>query len=706
MIDNYNIDNDDFSIKEQFGIHVFNDDVMSDRLPKNVYLSLKRTKELGTALEPDVADVVANVMKNWAIEQGATHFTHWFHPMTGVTAEKHEAFLSRNSAGRMIMEFSGKELIKGEPDASSFPSGGLRDTCEARGYTAWDPTSDAFVKENSLYIPTAFCSFGGEVLDKKTPLLRSMEAINTQALRILRLFGNTTSCRVTATVGAEQEYFLIDKKLYDKRCDLIFAGRTLFGAKAPKGQEMDDHYYGSIKSRVGSYMRDLDRELWKLGVYAKTKHNEGAPAQHELAPLYASANVAADQNQLTMDVMKKTALRHGLVCLLHEKPFASVNGSGKHNNWSLTTDDGINLLEPGKTPHKNIMFLTFLCAVIKAVDEYPELFRISVASASNDCRLGSSEAPPAILSVFVGAELEKILQALESGALIKKNHREELMLGVESLPNFPKDTTDRNRTSPMAFTGNKFEFRMLGSGDSISCANIMMNATVAIELKKFADRLEKAQDFSSELNKLLSETVKNHKRVIWGGNNYTDEWVKEAESRGLPNLKTSVDALLCYDDDKNIEMLEELKIFTRAEILSRQEILLENYSKRINIEALTMLHMARKQILPVGISYVGELCKNVDSKKRLGFEEDCVELRMAKKLNKLNDELYAAIDELETEESKAASVENDIKLSAACYCEKVIPAMEKLRKIADEIENTVPANMWPFPTYSELMFNV
>ncbi|MBQ7132634.1 MAG: glutamine synthetase III [Oscillospiraceae bacterium] len=706
MVDNYNVDEESFSIKEQFGIHVFNDDVMSDRLPKNVYLSLKRTKEFGIALEPDVADVVANVMKNWAIEQGATHFTHWFHPMTGVTAEKHESFLSRNSEGRVIMEFSGKELIKGEPDASSFPSGGLRDTCEARGYTAWDPTSDAFVKENSLYIPTAFCSFSGEVLDKKTPLLRSMEAVNAQALRILRLFGNTTSSRVTATVGAEQEYFLIDKKLYDKRQDLIFAGRTLFGAKAPKGQEMDDHYYGSIKSRVSSYMRDLDRELWKLGVYSKTKHNEVAPAQHELAPIFASANVAADQNQLTMDVMKKTALRHGLVCLLHEKPFASVSGSGKHNNWSLTTDDGINLLEPGKTPHKNIMFLTFLCAVIKAVDEYPELFRISVASASNDCRLGASEAPPAILSVFVGAELEKILEALESGALIKKNHREELMLGVESLPNFPKDTTDRNRTSPMAFTGNKFEFRMLGSGDSISCANIMMNSTVAIELKKFADRLENANDFSAELNKMLSETVRDHKRIIWGGNNYTEDWVKEAESRGLPNLRTSVDALLCYDDDKNVEMLEELKIFTRAEILSRQEILLENYSKRINIEALTMIHMAKKQILPVGIRFVGELCDIIDSKKRLGFAEDCVELRMAKKLSQLNNELDIAISELESEDSKAASIAGDIKRQAAYYCESVLPAMEKLREIADEIENIVPANMWPFPTYSELMFNV
>ena len=706
MIDNKNTNEEFFSIKEQFGTAVFNDDIMRDRLPKNIYLSLRRTKDFGIALEPDVADVVANVMKNWAIEQGATHFTHWFHPMTGVTAEKHDSFIGRNADGRMITEFSGKELIKGEADASSFPSGGLRDICEARGYTAWDPTSDAFVKEHSLYIPTAFCSFGGEVLDKKTPLLRSMEAINTQALRILKLFGNTTSSRVTATVGAEQEYFLIDKGLYDKRMDLIFAGRTLFGAKAPKGQEMDDHYYGSIKSRVNSYMQDLDRELWRLGIYSKTKHNEVAPAQHELAPLFSSANVAADQNQLTMDVMKKIALKHNLVCLLHEKPFASVSGSGKHNNWSLTTDDGINLLEPGKTPHKNIMFLTFLCAIIKAVDEYPELFRISVASASNDCRLGVSEAPPAILSVFVGTEIEKILGALESGALIKKNHKEELMLGVDSLPNFPKDTTDRNRTSPMAFTGNKFEFRMLGSSDSISCANIMMNSTVAFELKGFADRLENAEDFSAELNKMLSETIKNHKRVIWGGNNYTDEWVEEAQRRGLPNLKSSVDALLCYDDEKNVEMLSDLKIFTKAEIVSRQEILLENYSKRINIEALTMIHMAKKQILPVGIEYVGKLCKIVDSKKRLGFADDCVELRMAKKLCALNEELDCAIVELEKEESCAQALLGDAKAQSAYYCEKVLCRMNKLRVIADEIENTVPSDMWPFPTYSELMFNV
>ncbi|MEG0614845.1 MAG: glutamine synthetase III, partial [Oscillospiraceae bacterium] len=516
------------NVESYFGCNVFNEVVMRDRLPKNVYKSLKSTKDFGAAIDKDVAEVVANAMKDWAIEKGATHFTHWFQPMTGITAEKHDAFITPTSDGKIINEFSGKELVKGEPDASSFPSAGLRSTFEARGYTAWDPTSCAFIKDGTLYIPTAFCSYSGEVLDKKTPLLRSMEVINEQALRILRLFGNTTATRVTTTCGPEQEYFLVDKKLYDQRKDLIFAGRTLFGAKPPKGQELEDHYFGNLKQRVSDYMKELDEELWKLGVYAKTKHNEAAPAQHELAPIFTTSNIAADHNQLTMEMMKKVALKHGLFCLLQEKPFEGVNGSGKHNNWSLSANDKQNLLEPGASPQENIQFLTFLCAVIKGVDEYADLLRISVASAGNDHRLGGNEAPPAIVSMFIGDELASILDALETGELVKSNVQKEFVIDVQTLPNFPKDTTDRNRTSPFCFTGNKFEFRMLGSADSISCTNIMINTIVAEELCQFADRLEKADDFTAELNKLLIETVKNHKRVIFNGNNYSAEWVQEA----------------------------------------------------------------------------------------------------------------------------------------------------------------------------------
>ena len=564
------------TVADYFGCNVFSDKVMRDRLPKNIYKSVMNTKKFGIALDDDVANVVANAMKDWAIEKGATHYTHWFQPMTGITAEKHDAFITPTEDGNIILEFSGKELVKGEPDASSFPSGGLRATFEARGYTAWDPTSNAFVKDNTLYIPTAFCSYTGEILDKKTPLLRSMEVVNEQALRILKLFGNTTATRVTTTVGPEQEYFLVDKKYYDQRKDLMLTGRTLFGAMAPKGQELEDHYFGNIKQRVSDFMKDLDCELWKLGIYAKTKHNEVAPAQHELAPVFTTSNIAADHNQLTMEIMKKVALKHGLVCLLHEKPFAGVNGSGKHNNWSISSNDGQNLLDPGDTPMENMQFLTFLCAIIKGVDEYAPLLRISAASAGNDHRLGANEAPPAIISMFVGDELQAILDAIENGTSVAENSDKTFEIGVDALPNFPKDATDRNRTSPFAFTGNKFEFRMLGSADSISCTNVMMNTIVAQVLSEFADELEKADDFKSALKKLLVKTIKEHKRVIFNGNGYSDEWIDEAINRGLPNLVSTVDALPHYTDEKYVSMFEKFKVYSKTEIESRKEILLEN----------------------------------------------------------------------------------------------------------------------------------
>ena len=691
-------------VAEYFGCNVFNDGVMRERLPKTIYKSLKKTRDYGISLNKEVAEVVANAMKDWAIEKGATHYTHWFQPMTGITAEKHDAFISPTGDGQIIMEFSGKELVKGEPDASSFPSGGLRSTFEARGYTAWDPTSCAFIKDSTLYIPTAFCSYSGEILDKKTPLLRSMEVANEQALRILRLFGNTTATRVTTTVGPEQEYFLVDKATYDQRPDLIFAGRTLFGAKSPKGQEMEDHYFGNLKQRVSDYMKALDEELWKLGIYAKTKHNEVAPAQHELAPVFTTSNIAADHNQLTMEIMKKVALKQGLVCLLHEKPFAGVNGSGKHNNWSMSTNDGQNLLDPGESPQENIQFLTFLCAIIKGVDEYSDLLRLSVASAGNDHRLGANEAPPAIVSMFLGDELTEIIEALETGKLIKSNAKKEFVIGVEALPNFPKDTTDRNRTSPFAFTGNKFEFRMLGSGDSISCTNIMLNTIIAQELSEFADILEKADDFTAALNKLLIDTVKNHKRVVFNGNNYSSDWVLEAAKRGLPNYTSTVDVLPHYLDEKNVKMFEKFKVYTKTEVNSRYEILLDNYSKIINIEALTMIDMARKQILPSTLEYTKFVCDTLASKKSIGIAGG-VEEKLANKLSTLALSLEDAICVLESKALDVKNISEPLEI-AKFYRNEVFAAMQSLRAIADELETMVSEKIWPFPTYSQLLFNI
>lgn len=607
------------NVPEIFGSMVFNDAIMRDKLPKDIYKSLKKTIEDGKDLDITVANVVAIAMKDWAIEKGATHYTHWFQPMTGITAEKHDSFISPQNDGRIIMEFSGKELIKGEPDASSFPSGGLRATFEARGYTAWDPTSYAFVKDGVLCIPTAFCSYGGEALDKKTPLLRSMEALGEQAVRVLRLFGNTDAKRVITTVGPEQEYFLVDKDLYEQRKDLVYCGRTLFGAMAPKGQEMEDHYFGAIKPRISAFMKELNEELWKLGILAKTEHNEVSPAQHELAPIFSTTNIATDHNQITMEIMKNVAKRHNLVCLLHEKPFKGVNGSGKHNNWSLTTDTGVNLLEPGKSPYENAQFLLFLSAVIKAVDEYQDLMRVSVASAENDHRLGANEAPPAIISMFLGDDLEAILEAIESGKPYNGSGIEKMEIGVHVLPSFPKDTTDRNRTSPFAFTGNKFEFRSLGSSQSISGPNIILNTIVAEELKQFADELEGAEDFTEKLNELIKKTIKEHKRIIFNGDGYSDEWKAEAKKRGLLNLKTTVDALPTFLAPKNVELFTKHKIFTEKEMESRYEILLETYSKVINIEGLTMVDMAKKQILPAVNSYIGNLAST--AKKKLSVTE-------------------------------------------------------------------------------------
>ncbi len=690
---------------DYFGCNVFNEKVMRDRLPKNIYKSVMRTKQFGIALNDEVADVVANAMKDWAIEKGATHFTHWFQPMTGITAEKHDAFMTPVEDGNVIQEFSGKELVKGEPDASSFPSGGLRATFEARGYTAWDPTSNAFVKEDTLCIPTAFCSYTGEILDKKTPLLRSMEIVSEQALRILRLFGNTTATRVTTTVGPEQEYFLIDKKYYDQRKDLMLTGRTLFGAMAPKGQELEDHYFGNIKQRVLDFMKDLDRELWKLGIYAKTEHNEVAPGQHELAPVFTTSNIAADHNQLTMELMKKIAQKHGLYCLLHEKPFDGVNGSGKHNNWSISSNDGQNLLDPGDTPMKNLQFITFLCAFVKAVDEYAPLLRISAASAGNDHRLGANEAPPAVISIFLGDELQNILDAIEYGKPVKENSDKIFEIGIDALPNFPKDSTDRNRTSPLAFTGNKFEFRMLGSADSISCTNVMMNTTFAQVLCEFADELEKADDFKKSLKTLLKRTITNHKRVIFNGNGYSQEWLEEAEKRGLPNLVSTVDALPHYIDKPYVEMFEKFKVYTKAEITSRMEIHLDNYSKIINIEANTMIYMAKKQIAPAAMEYSKFICDSLISKKNTGLDSS-LEEKIARKISGLNTELYNAIENLEASRNAAKEREGNIQDLARYYRDVVLTDMQKLRKIADELEMNVPEKLWPIPTYTDLLFTV
>ncbi|MCC8043798.1 MAG: glutamine synthetase III [Oscillospiraceae bacterium] len=690
-------------VPEFFGCNVFNEKTMREKLPKSVYKSLVRTKKMGVALEPDIAEIIAEAMKDWAVEKGATHYTHWFHPMTGLSAEKHDSFISPTDDGGVIMEFSGKELVKGEPDASSFPSGGLRATFEARGYTAWDPTSPAFIKDDTLYIPTAFCSYTGEVLDKKTPLLRSMEAISEQAVRVLKLFGSDAT-RVTTTVGPEQEYFLIDKKLYDQRKDLIYTGRTLFGAKAPKGQELEDHYFGNIKSRVHAYMKELDEELWKLGILAKTEHNEVAPAQHELAPIFTTSNVAADNNTLMMEMMRKIALKHGLVCLLHEKPFAGVNGSGKHNNWSISTDTGVNLLEPGSNPTENFQFLTFLVAIIKAVDEYADLLRLSVASAGNDHRLGANEAPPAIMSVFIGSELQEILDAVESGEVIKIDHNREFVIGVQALPKFPKDTTDRNRTSPFAFTGNKFEFRSAGSSINIACMNTILNTIVANSLKEFADRLEGSGDFSADLNALLVENIKAHKRVIFNGNGYDASWVEEAAKRGLPNLVSTVDALPHYTDEKNLAMFEKFKVYTKTELESRTEILLENYAKIINIEALTMLDMAKKEILPTAVEYSGDLVSIAVNKASVGVDAS-LEKKTAEKVTGLANAISGAIDDLDAQ-LIAAGGAGDTLAVAKAYRNDVFSAMQSLRAVCDELETIVPEKLWPFPTYGDLLFRV
>ena len=695
------------NVPDIFASMVFNDDVMRERLPKDVYKSLRKTIDNGKDLDITVANAVANAMKDWAIEKGATHYTHWFQPMTGITAEKHDSFISPTADGRIIMEFSGKELIKGEPDASSFPSGGLRATFEARGYTAWDPTSYAFIKDHSLYIPTAFCSYGGEVLDKKTPLLRSMEALSAQAVRILRLFGDTTTKRVITTVGPEQEYFLVDKKLYDERPDLIYTGRTLFGARAPKGQELEDHYFGAIKPRIAAFMQELDEELWKLGVLAKTKHNEVAPAQHELAPIFSTTNVATDHNQLTMETMKNVALRHGLVCLLHEKPFAGVNGSGKHNNWSISTDTGKNLLEPGKLPQENAQFLLFLAAVIKGVDEYQDLLRISVASAGNDHRLGANEAPPAIISIFLGDELTAILHAIETGTVYGGTLRVNMEIGVNVLPSFTKDTTDRNRTSPFAFTGNKFEFRSLGSQLNIACPNIMLNTIIADELEQFADELEGKEDFNDALNTLIKRVIKEHKRIIFNGDGYADAWKVEAAKRGLTNLPTTVDALPHYTDEKNVKLFTKHKIYTEVEMQSRQDIILETYAKTINIEALTASDMVKRDILPAVSSYVAELASGVATKKAISDDIPCeAELDIIKRLSGLQDCAYKKLAALDNAIIGVKEVGEDPIEVATYYKDSVITAMTELRAVVDEMETLVSSDYWPYPSYGDLMFRV
>lgn len=688
--------------QEIFGSMVFNDHVMKERLPSATYKSLHETVRRGAPLNVELANVVTNAMKDWSIEHGATHYTHWFQPLTGVTSEKHDSFISPTKDGRVIMEFSGKELVQGEPDASSFPSGGLRATCEARGYTAWDPTSYAFIKDDVLCIPTAFCSYSGEVLDEKTPLLRSMAAISTQACRILKLFGQDVP-QVTTTVGPEQEYFLVDSEQYLQREDLRLCGRTLFGAMPPKGQELDDHYFGVLKPRVSEYMKQLDDELWKLGIAAKTKHNEVAPSQHELAPIFSTTNIAVDHNQLTMEIMKKVATRLNLACLLHEKPFDGVNGSGKHNNWSISSPTA-NLLDPGKTPMDNLQFLLFLAAVIKAVDQYQDLLRVTVASAGNDHRLGANEAPPAIISIFVGEELEGIIDAIASGTDYVAPLKAKMELGVEVLPTFSKDTTDRNRTSPFAFTGNKFEFRMPGSAQSIADANIVLNTAVAKELKGYADELEGAKDFDKAVIKLVKRTIKDHKRVIFNGNGYTDEWEKEAAERGLYNLKSTAEALPCMIADKNVALFEEFGIFSKAEVKARYEVHIENYVKTLHIEALTMLDMAKKQIVPSVSAYMGDIAGTACSKKAVSEAISCkAEEALLIKLSAGTDAVSEAIDTLE------AAVNGDKYESleeAVYYKEHILPAMAKLRAAADGLETICGKDYWPFPTYSELLFSV
>ncbi len=692
-------------VPDYFGCMVFDDKAMKSRLPKETYKAMKKTIQDGKRLDIALANVVANAMKDWAVENGATHYTHWFQPMTGITAEKHDSFISPNNDGTVIMEFSGKELVKGESDASSFPSGGIRSTFEARGYTAWDPTSYAFIKEGVLCIPTAFCSYGGEALDMKTPLLRSMEAIGKQAKRILSLFGQNDVTSVKTTVGAEQEYFLVDREMFNRRKDLIFTGRTLFGAKPPKGQELDDHYFGSIKPRVAAFMKELNEELWKLGILAKTEHNEAAPAQHELAPIFLTTNLATDHNQLTMEIMQKVAKKHDMICLLHEKPFEGVSGSGKHNNWSISTSTGVNLLESGETPYDNAQFLLFLCAVIKAVDNYQDLLRMSVATAGNDHRLGANEAPPAVVSMFLGDELNEILESIENDTAYVAKELVQMKVGVHVLPRFPKDTTDRNRTSPFAFTGNKFEFRMLGSANSIASANIVLNTAVAESLKSYADRLENVENFEDALHSLIKKTIKDHKRIIFNGNGYDDEWIKEAEKRGLCNFRTTPDALPCLTAEKNVKLFEEHKVFTRAELEARQEIYFQNYCKTLNIEALTAIDMINKDILPAISSYIGKLSSTVVSKKTAFAAADCTyEEATATRLSSLVTQMFNGVDELSNE---LASIKRMGAVEKACkFRDVIIPKMEELRKYSDEAESITGADYWPFPTYANLLFGV
>ena len=694
-------------VSDYFGCKVFDDRVMKARLSSKVYQSLRKTIDEGAKLDISVANAVAAAMKDWAVENGATHYTHWFQPLTGVTAEKHDSFISPSPDGGVIMEFSGKELIKGEPDASSFPSGGLRATFEARGYTAWDPTSYAFIKGKSLCIPTAFCSYGGEALDKKTPLLRSMEALNRQAMRILHLFGNEDVKCVRTSVGPEQEYFLITEEMYEQRKDIRFTGRTLFGAKPPKGQEMDDHYFGVIKPRVAAYMDELNEELWKLGILAKTEHNEVAPAQHELAPIYPTTNIATDHNQLTMEIMQKVAAKHGLVCLLHEKPFAGVNGSGKHNNWSLATDKGVNLLSPGETPYENAQFLLFLCAVIKAVDDYQDLLRLSVATAGNDHRLGANEAPPAVVSIFLGDELNGVLEAIENDTPYAGTEKTQMKLGVNVLPKFNRDTTDRNRTSPFAFTGNKFEFRMLGSSNSIACANIMLNSAVAESLKIYADRLEKAEDFESALHEMIRKTIKDHKHIIFNGNGYDDTWIKEAtEKRGLLNYRTTPDCMPHLLDEKNVRMLTSHKVFSEAELKSRCEIMLDNYCKTVLIEANTMIDMAKTEIAPAVSEYVLELAKTAAAKKAAESSISCnYETGLLKKLAILEDQIMIKAEELEDAVLKVQDI-TDITEESCMIRDSVLSKMGELRIACDSAETMTAKKFWPFPTYGDLLFSV
>ncbi len=691
-------------IPEMFGENVFNLQVMQAKLPKDVFKSLKKTIDEDRPLDASIANIVANAMKDWAVEKGATHFTHWFQPMTGITAEKHDSFISPTGDGRVIMEFSGKELVLGETDASSFPSGGVRAIFEARGYTAWDPTSYAFIKDGTLCIPTVFLSYSGEVLDKKTPLLKSMRAVNEQSLRILRLFGNTTAKRVYPTVGAEQEYFLIDRKMFDARKDLVFTGRTLFGAKPPKGQELEDHYFGPIKTRVSAFMKDLDIELWKLGILSKTKHNEVAPGQHELAPIFTITNIASDQNQLMMETMKKVAFKHGLYCLLHEKPFEGINGSGKHNNWSLCTDTGVNLLDPGSTPAENGQFMLFLSAVIKAVDEYQDLLRLTVASAGNDHRLGANEAPPAILSVYLGEELSEVVDALEQNKKYAGKGKQTMKLGVDTLPELPKDTTDRNRTSPFAFTGNKFEFRMLGSTFSIAGPNIILNTIVADALREFADELEGAEDFNAALHDLVVRTIRAHKRILFNGNNYSEEWAQEAERRGLLNLKNAAEALPHFAARKNVELFERNHVFTEREVRSRMEIMLENYSKAITIEALTMIEMGRRDIYPAVNDYIADLCRVVERKKALHIESPSAQV-LAEKLSATNEAMYAKAGELEKLVAEGKDI-HGAEVQARFFADKVLPVMNAMRACADEMEVHTAKKYWPFPTYGDILFSV